>query len=73
MTYPTEPKANEMNTEISIGLNLETQADLKRLKMYFPYRIVFASYLDGKFETFADHTKRRMNCILRKGGLIWTF
>ena len=60
-----------MPTEINIGLSLETQSELKRLKQYFPFRIVFASYLDGKFETFADHTKRRMNSILRKGGLVW--
>lgn len=58
--------------EINVGLSLETQVELKRLKQYFPYRIVFASFMDGKFKTFADHTKCRMNGILRKGGLVWT-
>ena len=57
---------------IDVVPNPEIVDEMRRFKQYFPYRIVFAAYLDGKFETFADRTKHRMNGILRKGGLVWT-
>ncbi len=59
--------ANNMDIELST----ETQDELNRLKQYFPFRIIFAAYIDGNFYTYATHTKRQMNNILRKGGLVW--
>lgn len=48
------------------------RVDLERLKGYFPYRIVFATQNPetGKIETFADHTRRRLNKFLRNGQVV---
>mgnify|MGYP000866640470 FL=1 len=47
------------------------EADLRRLKSYFPSRIVWGGFdANGEFYTGADHTRRRMNAFLRKPGHI---
>lgn len=48
-------------------------AELRRLKQYFPYRIIFGTLgPNGEFEAFADTTKRRMNAKLRAGYAVFT-
>jgi hypothetical protein len=54
---------------MSATLNKEQEAEMIRLKQYFPYRIVWAtSDLEtGKFEAHASFDKRQMNKALRDG------
>ncbi len=44
----------------------ENEDQLRRLKMYFPYRVVFGVlYNDGNFETYAKNDKRLLNKFLK--------
>ena len=59
-----------MNT---IELNETQEAELRRLKQYFPYRIVYA-YLDkdnGDFHANAVHTMAKPNNLSRKGHTVF--
>lgn len=51
----------------------EQMIELARLRQWYPYRIVFGAYLErtGEWHTYADHTKRRMNRMLRDGWRIF--
>lgn len=54
-------------------MNEEQEKQLRRLKQYFPYRIVYAVVMpNGEFKTYADVTKRKMNSFLRKGYQVYT-
>jgi hypothetical protein len=47
-------------------LSKEQEKELMRLKEYFPFRIVFGVlYKNGKFETYAENTRRRLNSFAR--------
>ena len=65
-----------MNTElaeVSVGITLPQQEEMKRLKAYFPFRIVWIGFLNGEFVgPFAQSTKRSVNALVRKGGVAWT-
>jgi hypothetical protein len=39
---------------------------LSTLKAHFPYRIIFGVlYNDGKFESYAEHDKRKLNKLVK--------
>jgi hypothetical protein len=49
-------------------LTTDQENQLKRLKQYFPYRIIFGViYPTGEFETYAEHDKRKMNKFVKLG------
>ena len=54
-------------------LTEQEMAEMKRLKAYFPYRIISAVKTpDGKCEFFANHTKAKANNYVRKyGGILF--
>ena len=54
---------------LNATLNKEQEAEMIRLKQYFPYRIVWAiiDLETGKFEAHASFNKRQMNKALRDG------
>lgn len=57
-----------MKTEGSI-LTEAQEAELRRMKAYFPSRIVWAALgPNGEFERGASHTRRIMNTYLKKAG-----
>lgn len=48
-------------------------AEVKRLKQYFPFRIVYAAISPkGEFECNTCTTKRIPNDLARKGYQVWT-
>jgi hypothetical protein len=61
-----------MNTEINPSESQLT--DLRRLKNYFPYRVVWLAISpDGSdWRTGADSTKHKVNALARKGWHAWT-
>jgi len=50
-------------------LNNKQERELRRLKQYFPYRIVFGvlDKVTGKFEAYATTTKHTANRLAREG------
>lgn len=59
MKTTNEPKASIFTAE--------QEAELRRLKAYFPYRIVWGAISDsGKFVMGASHTRQTLNSYLRK-------
>lgn len=48
------------------------EAEMRRLKQYFPYRIVYGAVRGEKWECGAMKTNRRPNDLLRKGGTVFT-
>lgn len=46
--------------------------ELRRLKQYFPYRIVWGEIIPDtqKFTAYASHDRRRLNKSLRSGNLV---
>ena len=50
-------------------LSSEQQEELRRLLMYYPYRVVFGVlYKDtGEFEAWAKHTRHAANRLARDG------
>ena len=54
-------------------MNEQQQAELVRMKQYFPFRIVFGALNPetGEFSVHARKTARPMNEFLRKGWLVW--
>jgi hypothetical protein len=62
---------NEIKTEISI--TPQQLEEMRRVKSYFPYRVVWMGFINGDFVgPYAESTKRGANAIVRKGGLAWT-
>lgn len=51
----------------SPALTKEQDAQLVRLKQYYPWRIVWGAIVNGEFESYATTTKHRMNKYLREG------
>lgn len=50
---------------------VEQEAELARLKSYFPFRIVWGAVSDsGEFVSGASTTRRHLNAYLRKTGWI---
>ena len=60
--------------EISVGITLPQQDEMKRLKSYFPFRIVYGAvnHATGEFICAAVSDKRKINQLLRKGFTVWT-
>lgn len=52
----------------------EQEAELRRMKSYFPYRIVWGCIVPDTQEFFmrADRNRRQLNAALRKGYLVAT-
>lgn len=51
----------------------EQQAELARLKAWFPFRIVYGAISpDGVWESAAVTTMRQPNALARKGWQVWT-
>lgn len=49
------------------------ETELRRVKQYFPYRIVWGAIgPNGEFESGANTTRRELNKYLRKGWLVAT-
>jgi hypothetical protein len=43
-------------------LTEDQKTQLSNLKAHFPYRVIFGVlYNDGKFESYAEHDKRKLN------------
>ena len=52
----------------------EQLAELKRLKEYYPYRIVFGVLRKtGEFEAWAKTTMHSANKLAREGHIVWVF
>lgn len=45
--------------------------DMKRVKAYYPYRIVFAAFEGETWNVYAKTTKHVMNRLLREGITVW--
>ena len=44
----------------------DQKKQLSSLKSYFPYRVIFGVlYNDGKFESYAEHDKRKLNKLVK--------
>lgn len=51
-----------------LNMNQDQINELKRIKMYFPYRIVFGAISpDGKFDAYCKTTMHTANNLVRKG------
>lgn len=60
-----------MQAEKASIFSAEQEAELLRLKQYFPFRIVWGAVSNnGEFVSGADLTRRRLNQYLRKQGWI---
>lgn len=62
---------------MSETLTPEQEQELRRVKAYFPFRIVWGTFEEDeggnrKFGVYADLTKRRMNKYLREGQRVFT-
>lgn len=53
---------------------VEQERELKRLKLYFPYRIVWGEIVPDtqQFTAYASYTRRQLMASLRKGNLVAT-
>lgn len=61
------PEFQTVKPELTPEQLQQAQTDMQRLKLYFPFRIVWA-YLDGGlFVAQASTSKRTMNAFVRKG------
>jgi hypothetical protein len=49
------------------------QADMRRLRGYFPFRIVWGALKGDRYETGANVTMRQANDMARKGWQVFTF
>lgn len=45
----------------------EAVKEAKRIKQYFPFRIVFIAGKDNEWDAYATVTKAKMNTLIRKG------
>ena len=63
-----------MNEPRASIFTAEQEAELKKIKQYLPYRIVWGAInpQDQSFHTGADFDRRRINDRLRKGWLVAT-
>ena len=56
--------------EIQVPQN--TIEEMKHIKAWYPYRIVFCVYDGATFEVYVKTTKHTMNAAMRKGHKVWT-
>ena len=53
------------------AMNPEQLAELKRLKAYFPYRIIYGAIKGEEFQASAVTSKRIPNQLAREGWAVW--
>ena len=58
--------------EIAVGITPSQQEEMKRLKQYFPYRIVYGAIMNGEFSCGAVPTMRKIENLVKKGASVWT-
>jgi hypothetical protein len=65
-------KVNEAETKME--LSQSTMNDMKRLKMYFPYRVVYGAVnpATGEQVSGARKTKAAAKNLAKKGWSVWT-
>lgn len=62
---------NEIQSVRASLFTVEQEAELTRLKAYFPFRIVWGAISEnGEFVSGASHTRRQLNSYVRKPGWI---
>lgn len=68
MTTLDQAPANEPRASL---FTREQEAELRLIKSYFPFRVVWGAVSNnGEFITGADYTRRRLNSYVRKAGWI---
>lgn len=57
---------------LTIQIPQEILNDATKLKQYFPFRLVYISHCDNKWECFTAFSARKANNIIKnKKGIVW--
>jgi hypothetical protein len=49
----------------------EQSAEMRRFRMYFPFRMAFCAWKDGEWQVWCAASKSRCNRLLRDGWKVW--